>query len=100
MPSAEAPSRRESFAAPGVQLSSAVSGIDASTAFAGQNYGSSSAFSSGLSSGLSSGYLTGSNEEYSASALDVRRAAQAYTGTSPGTMLVPYGPGTGISLHI
>lgn len=89
-----------SFAAPGVQLSSAVSGIDASTAFAGQNYGSSSAFSSGLSSGLSSGYLNGSNEEYSASALDVRRAAQAYTGTSPGTMLVPYGPGTGISLHV
>lgn len=67
------------------------------------------AFASEPSYGLSSGteasptpsdYLSRQNEEYAASLLDLRRAAQAYASSSPASMLVPYGLGTGISLQI
>lgn len=92
------------LAAQGVQTPSAVSDVAALAPFADQDHasfgGGTSALSSG-SSGLSSGYLNGSHEEYSASALDLRRAAQAYAGSSPATMIVPYyGSGAGISLHV
>ena len=84
------------LAAQGVQSPSAVPNITAFTPFADQEHAS---FDRGAFD-LSSGYLYGQNEEYTASALDLHRAAQAYAGASPGTMLVPYGPGTGISLHV
>lgn len=92
------------LAAQGVQTPSAVPDVAALAPFADQDHASfgsgTSALSSG-SSGLSSGYLNGSHEEYSASALDLRRAAQAYAGSSPATMIVPYyGSGAGISLHV
>lgn len=67
------------------------------------------AFASEPSYGLSSGteasptpsdHLSEQNEEYVASLLDLRRAAQAYAESSPASMLVPYGLGTGISLQI
>ncbi len=67
------------------------------------------AFASEPSYGLSSGteasptpsdHLSEQNEEYAASLLDLRRAAQAYAESSPASMLVPYGLGTGISLQI
>lgn len=86
------------LAAQGVQSPSAVRGIEDFSAFAGYDNGSASSGTN--ASALSSGYLNGWNEEPSPSVLDLRRAAQAYTGSSPGTMLLPYGLGTGISLQV
>lgn len=83
------------LAAQGVQSPSAVSGAAAFTPYADQDLGSGRG-----TFDLSSGYLYGRNEEYSASALDLRRAAQAYADATPGTMLVPCGLGTGISLQV
>lgn len=83
------------LAAQGVQSPSAVSGAAAFTPYADQDLGSGRG-----TFDLSSGYLYGRNEEYSASALDLRRAAQAYADANPGTMLVPCGLGTGISLQV
>ena len=83
------------LAAQGVQSPSAVSGAAAFTPYADQDLGSGRG-----TFDLSSGYLYGRNEEYSASALDLRRAAQAYADATHGTMLVPCGLGTGISLQV